>query len=203
MRDSLHVLYNSLIPRLLLDFASVSTCADPSPLRICQEWTPKQPPVSQQCHTLCDVRYSIPNFESASAITLRFPRPGLLPPGLLPTAVPLPTAPVVPGPMGRGARPRAVTSSGRMNPAANPAAVLPSAAAAAVAMLPPRDPAEVKQESGLGGWGIIRISSKSEIWTFEKHGKKHLLFWVVHQSFLFVPQELKGYITRTGPYVGV
>eukprot|EP00435_Cladocopium_sp_Y103_P050312 s606_g15.t1 len=90
--------------------------------------------------------------QSFAAAVAAFPRPALLP-GVLPAAVPLPTAPAVPGPMGRAGapRPRAVTSTGRMNPAANPAAVLPSAAAAAAAMLPPRDPAEVKQEGGLGG----------------------------------------------------
>lgn len=114
--------------------------------------------------------------QSFAAAVAAFPRPGLLPPGLLPAAVPLPTAPAVPGPMGRGARPRAVTSSGRMNPAANPAAVLPSAAAAAAAMLPPRDPAEVKQELTNHGCVIPKETThrdlQLQLHDFEAHLKR-------------------------------
>eukprot|EP00438_Fugacium_kawagutii_P018181 Skav226125 [mRNA] locus=scaffold1047:242848:268601:- [translate_table: standard] len=78
--------------------------------------------------------------QSFAAAVAAFPRPGVLPPGALPS-------PVMPGALPSAAsRPR-VTSSGRLNPAANPAAVPPPAAAAAVAMLPPRDPAEVRQDT--------------------------------------------------------
>jgi len=63
-----------------------------------------------------------------------------------------------------------------MNPAGNPAAVFPAAAAAAAAMLPPRDPVEVKQELINYGCIIPKESShrdlQLQLHEFEGHLKR-------------------------------